>query len=129
MKLFIASDLHGEMGPHGYDVPVGLDLDIAVFAGDIGRGPPLSTGCSVEQALRDRPVLFVAGNHEYYRTVLQDAAAEIRDRARGTKVMFLDADVVPVIDGVRFVGFTLWTDYMFRGRRLLTAAPHLQSRA
>jgi len=45
--------------------------------------------------------------------VLQDAAAKIRDAARGTNVAFLDADAVPVIGGVRFLGFTLWTDYRF----------------
>ncbi|MGY2938523.1 Icc-related predicted phosphoesterase [Bradyrhizobium sp. GM6.1] len=35
MKIFIASDLHGEMGSHGYNVPEGLDFDVAVFAGDL----------------------------------------------------------------------------------------------
>jgi len=35
MKLLIASDLHGEIWPNGYDVPEGLDFDVAVFAGDI----------------------------------------------------------------------------------------------
>jgi hypothetical protein len=39
MKLFIASDLHGEIRPHGYDVPEGVDFDVVVFAGDIGYGP------------------------------------------------------------------------------------------
>lgn len=116
MKLFIASDLHGEMGPHGYDVPAGLDFDVAVFAGDVGRGAAAVDWLLGQDALRDRPVMFVAGNHEYYRTILQDAAAEIRDRARGTHVHFLDADEVPTIDGVRFIGATLWTDYLFMAR-------------
>lgn len=56
-------------------------------------------------------MLFVADNHEYYGRILQDCAAQIGDAVRN--INFLDADVVPVIDGVRFLGCTLWTDYRF----------------
>ncbi|MBR0825713.1 metallophosphoesterase family protein [Bradyrhizobium manausense] len=116
MKIFIASDLHGEIRPHGYDVPEGLDFDVAVFAGDIGDGPEAVEWLLGQRALRDRPVLFVAGNHEYYNSILQDQASLIRDAARGTHITFLDGDEVPVIDGVRFLGCTLWTDYRFEAR-------------
>ena len=119
MKIFIASDLHGENRPHGYDVPEGLDFDVAVFAGDIGRGPAAVEWLLGQPALRDRPVMFVAGNHEYYGSLLQDQAALMRDVARGTNVHFLDADEVPVIDGVRFIGCTLWTDYRLMARSQL----------
>lgn len=116
MKIFTASDLHGEMGPHGYDIPQGLDFDVAVFAGDIARGPKAVEWLLGQQALRDRPILFVAGNHEYYRGILEDVASEIRNAARGTNIHVLDAVEVPVIEGVRFVGCTLWTDYLFMAR-------------
>lgn len=119
MRIFTASDLHGGMGPHGYDIPHGLDFDVAVFAGDIGRGPAAVDWLLGQKALRDRPVMFVAGNHEYYRGLLQDVASLIRGACRGTNVTFLDADEVPVIDGVRFVGCTLWTDYLFMARSQL----------
>jgi hypothetical protein len=69
-----------------------------------------------QRALWHKPILFVAGNHEYYGSVLQDAAAKMRDAARGTNVTFLDADAVPIIDGVRFLGCTLWTDYRLEAR-------------
>jgi Icc-related predicted phosphoesterase len=113
MKLFVASDLHGEVWPHGYDVPEGLDFDVAVFAGDIHHAYRAVNWLTNQRALWHKPVLFVAGNHEYYGSVLQDAAAMMRDASRGTNVSFLDADEVPVIDGVRFLGCTLWTDYRF----------------
>ncbi|SDJ74457.1 Predicted phosphoesterase [Bradyrhizobium sp. Rc2d] len=112
MKLFIASDLHGEVWPHGYDVP-DIDFDVAVFAGDIHHAYRAVSWLTNQRALWGKQVLFVAGNHEYYGSVLEDAAAKIRDAARGTNVTFLDADAVPVIDGVRFLGCTLWTDYRF----------------
>ena len=60
-----------------------------------------------QRALRGKEALFVAGNHEYYGSILEDAAGRDRDRVRGTNVTFLDADAVPVIDGVRFLGCTL----------------------
>lgn len=116
MKIFIASDLHGEVWPHDYSVPKDLDFDVAVFAGDIHRGRESVRWIRNQRALWHKPVMFVAGNHEYYRGILEDVAAEIRDAARDTDLYFLDADVVPVIDGVRFVGCTMWTDYKFEAR-------------
>jgi Icc-related predicted phosphoesterase len=113
MKLFIVSDLHGEIWPPDYDVPENLGFDVAMFAGDIHTGPEAVRWLRGQRALRDKHVMFVAGNHEYYGRILEDSAAQIRDAARGTNVTFLDADAVPVIDGVRFLGCTLWTDYRF----------------
>ncbi|WP_441260675.1 metallophosphoesterase [Bradyrhizobium sp. 521_C7_N1_3] len=113
MKIFIASDLHGEMGSHGYNVPEGLDFDVAVFAGDVHHAYRAVNWLTNQRALWGKEVLFVAGNHEYYGSVLEDAAALIRDKTRGTNVTFLDADAVPVIGGVRFLGCTMWTDYRF----------------
>ena len=113
MKIFIASDLHGEAWSHGYDVPEGLDFDVAVFAGDVHHAYRAVSWLTNQRALWHKPMLFVAGNHEYYGSVLEDAAATIRDKSRGTNVRFLDATDVPVIDGVRFLGCTMWTDYRF----------------
>lgn len=114
MKLFIVSDLHGEAWSHDYTVPEGLDFDVAVFAGDVHNAYRAGSWISNQRALWGKPILFVAGNHEYYGSVLQDAAAVIRDGARRTNVTFLDADAVPVIGGVRFLGCTMWTDYLSR---------------
>ncbi|MET4482845.1 metallophosphoesterase [Bradyrhizobium sp. F1.13.3] len=113
MKIFIASDLHGEVWSHGYNVPEGLDFDVAVFAGDVHNAYRAVSWLTNQLALWGKEVLFVAGNHEYYGSILEDAAAMIRDRARRTNVRFLDATEVPVIDGVRFLGCTMWTDYRF----------------
>ena len=113
MKIFTASDLHGEFWPHDYDVPEGLDFDVAVFAGDIHNAYRTVSWLTNQRALWHKPVLFVAGNHEYYGSTIEDAAAMIRDRASHTGVSFLNADAVPVIDGVRFLGCTMWTDYRF----------------
>ncbi|BEP51979.1 MULTISPECIES: hypothetical protein [Variovorax] len=57
-----------------------------------------------------KPVLYVPGNHEYYDGRLDTTLAEARSAAEGSHVYLLDGDE-RVIDGVRFLGATLWTDF------------------
>lgn len=114
MKILVISDIHAEHQPHAFDLPVGADFDVAVCAGDIARGPAAIDWLLGQDALRGKPIIFVAGNHEYYGEVLlQDSAMLIRSASIGTNVTVLDGDIVAVIDGVRFLGCTLWTDFAF----------------
>jgi len=55
-------------------------------------------------------VLYVAGNHEFYGGSLDGTLAQLRAFAAGTQVHVL-ADDELVLDGVRFLGTTLWTDF------------------
>jgi Icc-related predicted phosphoesterase len=113
MKLLVISDIHAERHPHAFDLPVGMDFDVAVFAGDIACGPAAIDWLLGQDALNGKPLVFVPGNHEYYGGLLQDSAMLIRSAAIGTNVTVLDGDIVAVIDGVRFLGCTLWTDFSF----------------
>jgi len=61
----------------------------------------------------DMPVVQIAGNHEYYESVLDHEQAEMRRKAEEHGVHFLDCNEV-VIAGVRFLGCTLWTDFRLR---------------
>lgn len=110
MKIQIASDLHlqflqrafpGELliSPHP-------DADLLVLAGDI------AVGAKAVELFADWPVpvLYVAGNHEFYGRDIEELEDELRTAAAGTQVCFLENDRVD-IDGVRFLGTTLWTDY------------------
>ncbi len=110
MKLQIASDLHLEYAP-AWELPRG-DADVLVLAGDVGTG---TLGLeSFHDRARGQPVLYVPGNHEYYcgnRTRVADA---MRARARRLGLHFLDCDAV-VLEGVRFLGATLWTDFELFG--------------
>ena len=117
MKLFIASDTHFEFGhEHDYGVPDGLDFDVAVFAGDIGKPRQAIEWMLRQTALKDKPVAYILGNHEYYGGLLEDRAALARDDARGTNIHILDADEVLVVGDTRILGCTLWTDYRFMAR-------------
>ena len=123
MRIRVLSDLHEEfrhrLGPLALPR---VEADVTVLAGDIGNGDDL-----VEVALRPEfdgtQRVLVPGNHEYYGTAIGPARARLReavDRANagaspGRGRLHLLDDGCAVIDGVRFVGGTLWTDYLLHG--------------
>lgn len=112
MKLLVLSDLHTEH--HPFELPSGLDFDVAILAGDIG-----SPGSGAPQRFRSamglpsKPIVWIAGNHEYYERELRHEAKLMRTAATSHDIHFLEGDTV-VIDGVRFLGCTLWTDFKLR---------------
>ena len=107
MKLNILSDLH--IGVSAQDTPLN-DADVVVLAGDVA--PPRQ---AAQWALRlDKPVVYVLGNHEFYGSSINVAAAELKRLCAGTHIHVLDNDAV-IIDGVRFLGSTLWTDFRLFG--------------
>ncbi len=67
------------------------------------------------------PVVYVRGNHEFYgghldtRLAEGRAASEASLRTSKFGVHMLENDDV-VLGGVRFLGATLWTDFMLEGQ-------------
>jgi Icc-related predicted phosphoesterase len=116
MKIRILSDLHLEYShQHPPLLLPATDADIVVLAGDIDNGTRAIDWA--EEAFTDRIVLYVPGNHEYYEADLQPAAAALKSRAqRSANVRLLDNEEI-TIDGVRFLGSTLWTDFALLGSR------------
>lgn len=109
MRLLILSDLHVERSP--FDGPCGLSFDVAILAGDIlAAGRNVASWVRSSSCLAARPVIHVAGNHEYYNTVIERETRAMKAQAARHAVHFLDCDEV-VVDGVRFLGCTLWTDF------------------
>lgn len=110
MRLHVISDLHVELA--AFDLPT-VDADVLVLAGDVGQGL-----AGVQLAARwaaGRPVLFVAGNHEYYRHALPALTDRMRALTAGSHVHVLEGDEL-MLDGVRFLGCTLWSDFLAAGR-------------
>ncbi|HEX7908676.1 MAG TPA: metallophosphoesterase [Paraburkholderia sp.] len=110
MKLLVLSDLHNEFEPLEVDTEVIAQADAVVLAGDIH-----TKDRSVEWAqsfVNDpaKPVILVAGNHEFYGGHFDYTLAKLRERAHGTNIHFLEKDML-VLGDVRFVGCTLWTDF------------------
>lgn len=107
MKINVLSDLH--LNHEGLPRPAN-DADVIVLAGDIARPQQ-----AIEWAKGiGRPVVYVPGNHEYYGDSIDARRDELKSLCAGTSVHLLDCGVV-VLDGVRFVGATLWTDLKLFG--------------
>jgi len=108
MRIRVLSDLHLEAA--SFDPPA-TDADVVVLAGDIHNG-----AAGIEWARRrfETPVVYVPGNHEPYDGEFHATQSVLRAAAQATGVALLDCRE-QVIDGVRFIGCTLWTDFALQG--------------
>lgn len=115
MKIQLASDLHldvlGESRRDWTIIQPERDADILVLAGDIDSGP-----LALER-FRDWPVpiLYLSGNHEFYRHNWPNVRGELQRQSLGSEFHVLDNQRLD-IGGVRFLGCTLWTDFMLDSR-------------
>lgn len=107
MKIHLLSDLHNEFDV--YD-PAQLDADVVVLAGDIDVK---QRAIAWAKQRFKCPVLYVPGNHEFYRGQLGNTLQKLRALQDG-QVHVLDCDEI-VLGGVRFLGATGWADYKALG--------------
>ena len=104
MKIRVLSDVHNEFTRL---TPPKTDADVVVLAGDIDIG---IAGIVWAKNTFVVPAIYVAGNHEFYGGDLATDIPAMRKCASGTSVHFLECNAI-VIDDVRFVGRTLWTNF------------------
>lgn len=109
MKIHVLSDLHTEFGSF---TPPETDADVVVLAGDIGVGEKAVKWS--KEAFANKPVIQIAGNHEFYGGSLGKSWQKMAQSAQGSHVHLLNDQAV-VVGGVRFLGCTLWTDYHLTG--------------
>jgi predicted phosphodiesterase len=107
MKLHILSDLH--LGQGALALPP-TEADLVILAGDIAR-PPQAVAWASQLG---KPVLYVLGNHEFYGGSIETTAAQFKALSAGSGVRLLDDESV-VIGNLRFLGSTLWTDFLLFG--------------
>lgn len=112
MKLLILSDLHLEFAPFSVGQQVLEEADVVVLAGDIHIGVRGVTWARA--AFGDKPIIYVAGNHEFYGGHWTKTLETLKRVGRDNGVHVLENDSA-VIDGVRFLGCTLWTDFEVDG--------------
>ena len=122
MKIQIVSDLHlesykGEHKTLWTGVLPAVDAEILVIAGDIDSG----IGAVERFQAWPIPVVYIAGNHEFYAMRDLDMTARaLRAACRGTRVHFLENEALVIdrpggLPPVRFLGATMWTDYLLFG--------------
>jgi Icc-related predicted phosphoesterase len=109
MKIQIISDLHQEFGY----TDISFDnADVVVLAGDINLG---TKGIEwIKTKIPDKPVIYVLGNHEYYKGSYPKTLSKIKEAAQDSNVFVLENSFVD-IEGIRFHGTTLWTDFSIFG--------------
>ena len=98
------------------------EADVIVVAGDVhtqGRGPRF-----LARAFPGKPVVYVAGNHEFAHGVFPDEIERMRNCAGEFHDLHVLENEEAIIDGVAFLGCTLWTNFGLWGRVTRPAAIH-----
>jgi len=110
MRLRIFSDLHLEFGDW---TPPPAQADVIIIAGDLHKG---ARGIPwLERHFAGTPVVYVAGNHEFYGSELPDELSNLQAiAAQFAGLHFLENESVRIGDTV-FLGCCLWTDFNLFG--------------
>jgi hypothetical protein len=119
MRIQLFSDLHLERDPTFQPI-IHPGTDVVVLAGDIGSYQERSRLADDDFGLaRFSPlrhdfggarVLYVPGNHEFDGLEHDEAYARLRRVCDHLGIAWLDRELL-IVDGVRFVGTTLWADF------------------
>ena len=110
MKIKLISDVHFEF----YEDPRLFNnddkADVLVIAGDLAVGYlPVWSALKRFADLYEN-VIYVPGNHEYYRHDMAEFDDYIRRFADGTNIHFMNPGTKKIGD-VTFIGATLWTNF------------------
>jgi len=107
VRINYFSDVHLEFGRQEHP---DNDADIVIAAGDIGIG---RQGVNWLKNI-EKPVIYIAGNHEFYTHEYKRTLNMLRNSCADSNIYFLEKNVL-YLDGVRFLGCTLWTDLLAAG--------------
>lgn len=109
-KIRLLSDLHLEFGP--FEIPEMEDdpETVLVLAGDIGVGD------TFEHWMRDvcsrfHSVVYVLGNHEFYGDTIEHIRQYWNYISSTIDNLYLLDDSATIINGIKFLGGTLWTNF------------------
>lgn len=120
MRLWVISDLHLDVNQAGVPLP-DVGADVAVVAGDLMEGIERSIDWLAREIRPRMPVVFVAGNHEFYGSLYRAEIERGRAAAQAAGICLLENTRVE-IGGVRFTGGTMWTDFALDGADLVDTA-------
>jgi predicted phosphodiesterase len=117
VKIQLASDLHLEADPE-FRLRPAPGAELLVLAGDVGSyqrgsrlgGDDFGLACYSPRAGWPQPVVFVPGNHEYDQLDFDETHERLRETCQRLGIQWLERESL-VLQGVRFLGTTLWTDF------------------
>lgn len=117
MRLWVMSDLHIDVCAFEPAEPR-PQHDVVVIAGDISERLRDKVLPWIERVIGScAPVIYVPGNHDFYRRNISFEIAKAKAVMPDGVHLLADGESL-VIEGVRFIGATLWTDYDIYGSRL-----------
>lgn len=109
MRLQILSDIHLEFGERKFELD---NPDLLILAGDIHLG---TKGISwIRDLTSEIPVIYILGNHEYYKNSYPKLISKLKDSAENTNIHILENDSFE-FNGITFHGATLWTNFELYG--------------
>lgn len=109
MRIQIISDLHQEFGISDLNFE---HADLVILAGDTDLG---TKGIEwVKKHIQNKSVIYILGNHEYYKGTYPKTLHKIIAASKDSNVTVLENNSVEV-EGIRFHGATLWTDFSLFG--------------
>jgi predicted phosphohydrolase len=115
LRIRLVSDLH-----LGFDKTFKIcqsDEDVLIIAGDVSPDRNLTLDFIQDYLIRNKEkfVIFVLGNHDYYYSTIE--AADKYWSTVNIKGLYVLQNESVVINGIRFIGSTMWTD-MLNGDKL-----------
>lgn len=120
MQFELVSDLHLEMDRERKVFPA-LGSDVLVVAGDLHVGAANVYRDLVHYGKLYKHIVYVPGNHEYYGSSLAEFNSQLRLLlSKHPNIHFLNNQFVD-IDGVRFIGSTLWTNFRYNPLAMMAA--------
>ena len=115
MKVYLYSDLHLECG----DAQISKNItkkDIVIIAGDLCLwdnevNKSIGMDFLYDICHKADKVLYVLGNHEYWRSKYQDVLPLVRELTQDIPNLIILENESVLYNNVLFVGCTLWTDF------------------
>ena len=118
MKIGFLSDVHFEFHKQtpNWLPPLPQECDVLVLAGDISVGDhTLEAVKRISAQVPTTHIVWIAGNHDFYDSNIEHQIEIYRVQcAELPFIHFLENESV-IIDGVTFLGATLWTDFSVLG--------------
>lgn len=108
MMIQVLADLDTEFVD--YEIDLAEDADVVVIAGDFTVADSLE---KLELLARTvgRPIVFVAGNHEYYGGVFDEVNEKLEEIGSSQRNFHFLNDASVKIEDVQFIGSTLWSNF------------------
>lgn len=106
-RLRVVSDLHEEVSR--FPGMPDAEFDVLVCAGDVVESDPVASALRLAELAQGRPAVWVLGNHDVWGVTYEDAVESARQAGLPRGVHLLQDSEVSV-EGLTFLGATLWTD-------------------